>query len=363
MTTIPGVSRKERQIIDYIKNFVGKLGFSYHEDDNSRSIAGETGNLICKVNNSKKNSVTYLLAAHVDTITVSCESPLVKDGKILSSDERILGADDRVGVTVLLEILKLIANKDIDYPNLEIVFLISEELGLMGSANLDYSQITARHAFNFDSSAPVGNVITEAPGKVGFEIRFIGQEAHSAVAPENGINAITMAAQAICRFNLPQKSEDTIFNIGIIKGGTARNVIPGEVAVEGELRNFDREKVRKYLAQVSEIAQSVVDDFGGKLSVNETVSYRSYKISETSPVFKIARAAVKQANRKFVPLRCWAGSDANVFNYKCISAVNIGLGYKNNHSSNEYVLVSDLIKDVEIGACIVQNAVHYNRKS
>lgn len=333
-----------------------KLGYDFYEDNASQAINGNAGNLICKLYNSKIHAKSFLLAAHVDTITLSCENPIIKNDRIMSSNNRILGADDRVGLTVLLEILKLIANKKIEYPNLEIVFLVSEEIGLLGSKNLDYSKISATQGFNFDCSAPVGHVVVEAPIAIDFEIRFIGIEAHSAVAPEKGINAISMASDTISKINLPQKSEDTIFNIGKIKGGIGNNIIPGEVIVNGEIRSYNRNKIDQYLGEITKVSQSVVNSYRGRYELNYSLRYHSFKLTEEALVFKIAKAAIDRANQKFIQIRYLGGSDANIFNHKNITTVNIGLGYVNNHSSDEYIVVSDLVKDVEIGTRIVQIA-------
>ena len=343
VTSIPGTSRNERQIIDYIKNFVGKLGFDFYEDNVHKVLDGDAGNLVCKIYNSNTKGKSFLLAAHVDTITLSCESPVIRNNRFVSSDDRILGADDRVGVAVLLEILDQVANKKINYPNLEIVFFVAEEIGCLGSKN-------------FDCSAPVGQIVVQAPSAVDFEIRFVGKEAHSAVAPEKGINAILMASEAICDVKIPSKSEGTVFNIGQIKGGKKNNIVPGKVVVNGEIRSYDKGNIEEYLEKLTETGQAVSDRYGGKFEMSHSVRYNSFKLSEDSTAFKIAKAATEEAEKEFLPIRYLAGSDANNFNQGNVEAVNIGLGYVNNHSADEFIEVSDLIKDVEIGTRIVQLA-------
>lgn len=356
VAAVPGVSRKERQIIDYLKTFLSTLGFGCWEDGSYRAFHGEAGNLICKISNSGGHTKSVLLAAHVDTISLSCEKPIAKDERVVSSDDRILGADDRVGVTVLLEILKLIANKKIDYPNLEIVFLVAEEVGLLGSKNLDYSLIEAKHAFNLDCSAPVGHAVIAAPSVIDFEITFIGRDAHSATGPEEGINAITMASEAINQMNLPQKCGETIFNIGKIRGGDKNNIIPKQVLVTGEIRSFDAGKIDEYLKRIETVARSVTHRFHAHFELEHHLRYDAYALSEESLVYKIAQEAIENARLPFVPIRYLAGSDASNFNRNHVSSINMGLGYKNNHSSQESIAVSDLTKNVEIGARLVHTS-------
>ena len=359
VTSIPGTSRNERQIIDYIKNFVGKLGFDCYEDNAHKELDGNAGNLVCKIFNSNTKGKSFLLAAHVDTITLSCESPVIRNNRFVSTDDRILGADDRVGVAVLLEIMDQIADKKINYPNLEIVFFVAEEIGCLGSKNFNYPEISATEGFNFDCSAPVGQIVVQAPEAIDFEMRFIGNEAHSAVAPEKGINAILMASEAICDFGLPAKSEDTVFNIGQIKGGKKNNIVPGEVVVNGEIRGYDKGNIEEHLETLTKSGQEVSNRYGGKFEISHSVRYEAFMLSENSTAFKIAKAATEGADEEFLPIRYLAGSDANNFNQGNVAAVNIGLGYVNNHSSDEFIEVSDLIKDGEIAARIVQLAADW----
>jgi tripeptide aminopeptidase len=358
LTSIHGISLQERQIIDYLKNHIKKLGFDCYEDNTSAHIKGEAGNLICKVVNSKNrgDDESFLMAAHVDTITPSCENPQVINGRIVSSSDRILGADDRVGVMVLLQILEMIAHKKIDFPNLEIIFLVAEEIGLKGSKNLDYDQISASYGFNFDCSAKVGQVVVAATAKLNFELSVIGHESHSAVAPEKGISAISMASEIISKINLPSKKDETIFNVGKICGGKKNNIIPGEVLLNGEIRSFEKDTINAYLNRIETVSRKVSADYGGKFNLTHILDYNSFILDESSKPLKIIRKAAKQAGISYEAIRYLAGSDANIFNENGIPSINIGLGYVNNHSSDEYIEIEDLLNAIELGIKITQIA-------
>lgn len=358
LTSIYSISLQERQIIDYLKNRITKLGFDCYEDNTSKRIKGEAGNLICEVVNSKKrdNGESFLMAAHVDTVTPSCENPKVINGRIVSGSDRILGADDRVGVMVLLQILERIAHKKIDFPNLEIIFLVAEEIGLKGSKNLDYDQISASYGFNFDCSAKVGQAVVTAPAKLNFELSVIGHESHSAVAPEKGISAISMASEIISKIDLPSKKNDTIFNVGKICGGKKNNIIPGEVLLNGEIRSFKNEMINAYLNRIETVSRKVSAKYGGEFNFTHSLDYNSFKLDESSKPVKIMQKAAKQAGISYEAIKYLAGSDANIFNENGIPSINIGLGYMNNHSSEEYIEIEDLLNAINLGIKITQIA-------
>lgn len=356
---IPSVSGDERQIIDYIKAQLDRWGFSYKEDGAAPQTGGNAGNLICKIKGTVK-AEPILLAAHVDTVTYSTQNPMVQNGRIISTDDHILGADDRAGVTVLLEILEEISKSKIDYPDMDVVFIVSEEIGLRGSQFLDYSLIDASMGFNLDASARVGQVITAAPSKNMFEIYFYGKKAHAAVAPEKGISALTMASDAVMELESIFSKAPVIFNIGTIEGGGHSNVIPDEVKVSGEIRGFKNSDVAEYLDKLQEVATRVSRRRKGHAQFVVRHLYHAFSLPASSSAVRICERAITASAVPFEAISYRAGSDANIFNQNGIAAVNLGLGYVNNHSSDEYILVDDLLKGVQIGINLVQEAASLN---
>ena len=111
-------------------------------------------------------------------------------------------------------------------PPLEIVFTIAEEVGLMGSTVLDYSLLSAPYGFVPDGSGDVGLIINRAPAQKHLHVVIHGRAAHAGMAPEEGINAITVAAHAIADMRQGRIDAETTANIGVIHGGKATNIVP-----------------------------------------------------------------------------------------------------------------------------------------
>jgi tripeptide aminopeptidase len=51
---------------------------------------------------------------------------------------------------------------------------------------------------------------------------------------------------------------------------------------------------------------------------------------------------MEAVNLRFEPLRYHGGSDANVLNERGFTAIDLGIGAKNPHSNNEYILLTDM---------------------
>jgi tripeptide aminopeptidase len=80
---------------------------------------------------------TVLLSAHMDIYQeLEPERRIIQDGTILRSTEGILGADDRAGIAVILEIASKIHRTNFN-GTLKVAFTVKEEIGLIGSQKLD----------------------------------------------------------------------------------------------------------------------------------------------------------------------------------------------------------------------------------
>src|SRR5205823_6404328 len=79
-----------------------------------------------------------------------------------------------------------------------------------------------------------GFLFTKGPSSNELVFKVYGLESHAGVAPEDGISAIKIAAEAISAMRLGRIDEETTANIGIIEGGKATNIIPNYVYLKGE---------------------------------------------------------------------------------------------------------------------------------
>lgn len=65
--------------------------------------------------------------------------PSIKDGYIVSDGTTILGADDKAGLAVMLETLKVLKEQNIEHGTIEFIITVGEESGLVGAKALDRS--------------------------------------------------------------------------------------------------------------------------------------------------------------------------------------------------------------------------------
>ncbi|WP_246240935.1 M20/M25/M40 family metallo-hydrolase [Anaerocolumna sedimenticola] len=219
LVSIDSPSFKERQMADVLKQYLIQLGFEVTEDDAYKHYDGNSGNLYGFLKGDIEGD-PILFSAHMDTVEPSTGKRAVKhqDGTITSDGNTVLGADDLAGVAAILEAVRTIKEKGLSHRSIEVLFTIAEEVYIRGSEVFDYNRIKAKEAYVLDLSGPVGTAALKAPTLISFTAEFIGKASHAGFAPEKGIHAISVAAEAITAIKQGRIDEETTVNVGTIEG-------------------------------------------------------------------------------------------------------------------------------------------------
>ena len=347
---INALSGDEKPLADYIRNFLIKNNYTVTEDNSKTLTNSNTGNLICRIGDGGE----FVLTAHMDTARPTKElNPIITDHKITSSGNTVLGVDNRAGVTVLLYILQKITVEKIPVKNFTVAFTTCEETTLMGSKNLGLNG-NIKYGFVFDSGYRPGNFIHSACGALGFNLKIIGKASHSGIAPEKGINSLLIASRAISQLPLGRIDDETTMNIGILKGGSAVNVIPEITELDGEIRSFDVTKVEKYFKQTLQIFNKEAELLNGEIAVNSYWDFKPFTVPEESFTFKETIRALNKVGLNPTAKISLGGSDANSLNERGIQSINLGIGAQNPHSNDEFILIEDLVKTAEIALELIK---------
>ena len=213
-------SGNEGAIADVLEGDLRALGFDVVRDRAGEKIGGNTGNLIGSKKGNVPDALPILLCAHMDTVTPTVGWGYEMDGDYIRSEgNMILGADDKAGIAVILEALKIIEEQGIPHGDIQVLFSIAEETGLWGAKHLDHSLVTSQCAFVYDMGRPVGSITVSAPSHDNILATFKGKASHAGASPEKGINAIVAAGKAIAAMNVGRIDKETTANVGIISGG------------------------------------------------------------------------------------------------------------------------------------------------
>jgi tripeptide aminopeptidase len=227
---------------------------------------------------------------------------------------------------------------------------------LQGARNLDLGLIAAKEGLVYDSDAP-GHLVIRAPSAVSIRFTVKGLEAHAGVAPERGLSAIKIAAAAIAAMRVGRIDDETTANLGVIKGGRAGNIVPGEVVVRGEARSRNAAKLQGQVDHMIECfkdavasASVMVDGERIAATLDHSVhrAYDGMDIPEDAPLVKKVIEAARRIGRVLEPQGTGGGCDANILNQRGIVAANVGTGMREIHTTREWLDVNDMIAAVDL---------------
>jgi len=357
LAAINSPTRREKSVADALEADLRALGFDVARDTAGKRVDGDTGNIIGAKKGIISGAVPILLNAHMDTVMpTEGWGYKIENGVIRSTGNTILGADDKAGIAAIMEAMRVVRERGIPHGDIQIVFSIGEEVGLWGAKYLDYSLITSKCAFVYDLGSPVGSVVVAAPSHDNIVARIRGKAAHAGARPEDGISAIAAAGKAISNMKLGRIDQETTANIGVINGGTARNIVPDFCEVKGEARSRDEKKLDAQVQHMVEAFHDAAAEVGAAIEIEVERSYQAYRLSESDEVVRIAVTAARRVGIEPKLHETGGGSDASIFNAKGIPATVIGVGYDKAHSTEEYLPISDFVKSVEMALAIVQVA-------
>lgn len=127
LLNIYGPSREENAVREYLKPILTEVMDAVYID--------RFGNLLAEKEFGAGEGATILLSAHMDTVTsVQQNRKLIVNGDIIKSNKGPLGADDRAGITIILEVLRNLKNFN---GVVKVAFSRMEEVGCVGATQID----------------------------------------------------------------------------------------------------------------------------------------------------------------------------------------------------------------------------------
>src|SRR5919197_769458 len=360
---IDSLSCREYDIAMRLKREMEELGARVWIDDAGEKVGGNVGNLIANFSGNASSARPLLLSAHMDTVVPGERIVPLLDGDILRTDGKtVLGGDDKSGVAIICEVLRVVKDNRLPCGDIDVVFTICEEAGLVGAKCLDTSRLRARTGLVLDSDS-VGFLFTKAPAANRMEFQVHGLEAHAGVCPEKGISAIKVAADGIAQMKLGRIDHETTANIGVIEGGMAVNIVPNSVILKAEARSHSQEKLdqqtqhmRRCLEEAAARYELRADGkvFRARVEAKIERDYDRMNVSDQAPIVQLVHAAAKNLNIEIKTQATGGGCDANVFNQKGLEVANLSTGMRDIHTVNYWLDLKDLYLSAQMVLEIVR---------
>lgn len=306
--------KENKEIINYIENYLKKLGFK--TDYKSKCLV---------MSNEEECDIGFL--GHTDT--VSCSDDWNRDPFVLREEDGKLyglGSCDMKGSIAV--ILSVISKIDFSKRNkgMKFIFTYDEEIGFFGINELINKRIT--FPSNMIIGEPTNNeIINASKGLLELKVSFKGVSSHSS-KPEEGVNAIENCISFINDlkkyYNKLKKeaidSKYTTMNIGVINGGRSINIVPDNCDVLIDFRTVSENQNRKIVSKINKL----ISKYDARSEIVNDIKPFLNVTGETNMSDFITEASFIDSKNK------------------CI----LGVGPVNAHKKNEFITI-DSIKKLE----------------
>ncbi|HLA53342.1 MAG TPA: peptidase T [Flavitalea sp.] len=284
------------------------------------------------------------------------------DDIITASGTTLLGADDKAGVAVIMDMVQFFStHPELPHGAIRILFTPDEEIG-RGVNKVDIEKLDADFGYTLDGGE-LGTYEDETFSADGVIITLDGVTAHPGYGKDKLVNAVKMAADLIA--SLPRDSfspETTADREGFIHpvriSGTAEKAV-----IEFIIRDFHTRKLGDYENFLRDRMNDIAANYPGssvKLEVEE--QYRNMKevIDQYPKVSENVREAITRSGIAVRNSSARGGTDGSRLSFMGLPCPNIFTGEMAFHGKHEYVSVQDMQKSVEV---IVRLAMIWEEQS
>lgn len=269
--SIPHPSYKEGKISDYCVSFAKEHNLKIYQDGLNNII------MIKEATPGYENVEPIIIQGHLDMV---CEKEpdyeidfenegltLFVEGDYITAKGTTLGGDDGIAISYALAIL---ASDTIAHPKLEVIFTVSEEVGMEGATGIDVSMLEGRKLLNLDSEEE-GYLLTSCAGGCSAEciLPAVWEEktgtaiditvtgligGHSGAEIDKGrANSNTLLGRILL-----ESGHTDNYAIISLNGGAKDNAIPRETKARVMV---DRNRAEEFISSIEAIGKAVSAEF------------------------------------------------------------------------------------------------------
>lgn len=260
---------------------------------------GGTG--VLGVIRGRKSSRRIILRADIDALRIQ---DLKKESYASEKEGFMHACGHDAHTAALLGAAKVLKSKEAELSGeIYLFFQQGEEFGQGARVFIregllkDASRVFGIH---MASNIPVGQVsVTKGPVNASvdhFIIRVMGKSAHVST-PQRGVDALYIASQIVVNLQAvisrqTDPADTVLVGIGVLRAGTAYNIVANEAVIEGTTRCFSKEAREKTNGSIAAIAKQLGVAFGAEVEM-DFEDFASPLINDEAVCGEVAEVAEK----------------------------------------------------------------------
>jgi acetylornithine deacetylase len=357
-------------LIDWIETYLDGFGL---KGERVYDETGQKANLWVTI--GPKDVAGYVLSGHVDVVPVDGQAWSTDPFQLVEKDGRFFGrgtCDMKGFVASALAAVPAMVRAPLEKP-IHLAISYDEEVGCRGVRTLlaVLKERPLKPEACFVGEPTNMQVITAH--KTGRPMRCTvrGKEAHSSLRPY-GVSAIEEGAKLIVKINeigrrlAARKDLDMLYSVpfsttsvGVIRGGTVRNIVAGECVIDFDLRCVPGDDPYAIVAEIEAYAREVLEP--PMKAIDPASGFTFEELSLVPGLDTPADADVTVLAKRLAGRNDHAkvayGTEAGLFQEIGIPTVVVGPGsIEQAHKPDEYIQAVELTKSDAFIARLVEHA-------
>lgn len=329
------------------KDNIHSIGFVAHLDTVDIGLTGDIhaqilkfeGNDLCL---NKEKNIMFKVSEHPEI------KNYINNDIIFSDGTSVLGADNKAAISTIMSALKYIKDNNIEHGDIYIAFVPDEEIGLLGSKQLDLNVFKPDFAYTIDS-CEIGEVVYETFNAGSASIEIEGVTAHPMSAKGVLVNPILIAIDIANEFDRKQTPECTEKKEGYIWvqgiSGNQRNA-----SLKLNIRDHNKKLYEEKKAKIREAVekhQKLEPRAKIELTIEDVYGNIADSVKEDKFPIDVIYEAMKNLNIEAKTLSMRGGTDGSALSVKGLLTPNYFTGAHNFHSIYEFLPIPSFHKSLE----------------
>jgi len=313
-----------------------------------------SGTNVKPILHEKWDGSDIVLPDDASQVITTAEHPYLKerigDDIITASGTTLLGADDKAGVAIIMDLAQILLNDaSIKHGKIRILFTPDEEVG-RGVNHVDMKKLGADFGYTLDGGER-GSLEGDTFSADGATITIHGVSAHPGYAKDKLVNSLKIAGEFLDALPKAEWSPETTEGAQGYVHPVSMKGIAEKTTIDFIVRDFTTQKLEEHESRLKKILdETMAQHPKAKADIVIKEQYRNMRemLDKHPEVEANAAKAMERAGIEVQTKLVRGGTDGSRLSFMGLPCPNLFTGEMAIHSKHEFVSVQDMQKATDM---------------
>jgi len=313
-----------------------------------------SGTNVKPILHEKWDGSDIVLPDDASQVITTAEHPYLKerigDDIITASGTTLLGADDKAGVAIIMDLAQILLNdSSIKHGKIRILFTPDEEVG-RGVNHVDMKKLGADFGYTLDGGER-GSLEGDTFSADGATITIHGVSAHPGYAKDKLVNSLKIAGEFLDALPKAEWSPETTEGAQGYVHPVSMKGIAEKTTIDFIVRDFTTQKLEEHESRLKKILdETMAQHPKAKVDIVIKEQYRNMRemLDKHPEVEANAAKAMERAGIEVQTKLVRGGTDGSRLSFMGLPCPNLFTGEMAIHSKHEFVSVQDMQKATDM---------------